>query len=215
MRINKYLAVCLGISRRKADELLSYSRVTINNKIAAVGDQVFDNDVVRLDNKEIERPADHTTIILNKPIGHVCSRDGQGSNTIYDLLPVELHKLKPVGRLDKDSSGLLLMTDDGDLAHRMSHPSFEKEKVYQVELNRKLSATDKERIESGVNLGDGLSRLKLDGSGRNWTVTMHEGRNRQIRRTFEYLHYNVVKLHRTRFGQYSLSNLAIAKYSIL
>lgn len=215
MRINKYLASSLGISRRKADELLSYSRVTINNKIADVGDQVFDNDVVRLDDKEIERPTDHTSIILNKPIGYVCSRDGQGSNTIYDLLPVELHKLKPVGRLDKDSSGLLLMTDDGDLAHRLSHPSFEKEKVYQVELNRELSATDKERIEIGVNLEDGLSRLKLDGSDRNWTVTMHEGRNRQVRRTFEYLHYNVVKLHRTRFGQYNLSDLDIAKYSIL
>jgi 23S rRNA pseudouridine2605 synthase len=128
------------------------------------------------------------------------------------LLPAAYHRLKPVGRLDKDSSGLLLLTDDGQLANQLTHPSYQKVKVYQVQLDRNLTNADQEAIEAGVKLEDGLSRLGLSGRGNNWQVQMSEGRNRQIRRTFEALGYRVIKLHRTGFGPASLAELPAGAY---
>ena len=153
-----------------------------------------------------------TTIVLNKPVGYVCSRDGQGSQTVYNLLPEQYHHLKPVGRLDKDSSGLLLLTNDGDLAYQLTHPSFEKEKVYLVSVKPSLLAKDKQKIETGVQLDDGISKLTLIKRGGKWQVIMHEGRNRQIRRTFAILNYKVIDLHRIKFGQYKLEDLPSATY---
>jgi 23S rRNA pseudouridine2605 synthase len=151
--------------------------------------------------------------MINKPAGYVCSRTGQGSSTVYDLLPADLHRLNPVGRLDKDSSGLLLMTDDGDLANRLTHPRYAKEKVYEVGLDRALSEEDASRIRQGVELPDGLSRLGLSGSGKDLVITMSEGRNRQVRRTFAALGYGVVRLHRVSFGGYGLGSLQEGRYN--
>src|SRR5690606_37238412 len=103
------------------------NRVTVNEHRAYIGQTVQLNDVVTLDGQVLNLPESHTTIMLNKPPGYVCSREGQGSKTIYKLLPEKYHSLKPVGRLDKNSSGLLLLTDDGELANRLTHPSFKKE----------------------------------------------------------------------------------------
>ena len=156
--------------------------------------------------------------MLNKPAGYVCSRRGQGSQTVYDLLPPELHQLKPVGRLDKDSSGLLLLTNDGDLANRLTHPRYGKAKLYQIKLNKSLPPEHQQQVESGVQLEDGLSRLKLDRPDdrrTSWQITMYEGRNRQIRRTFSKLGYNVVELQRTQLGPHSLGNLKTGSYSHL
>lgn len=212
MRINKYVAQATGLSRRNVDEAILQGRVMVNDAVATLGYVVQNGDHVSFDDKEIYPQEQPTTIILNKPVGYVCSRDGQGSKTVYDLLPDELYNLKPVGRLDKDSSGLLLLTNDGDLAYQLTHPSFVKEKVYQVVLDRILKPNDLQGIKKGIELNDGLSKLKLDGTGTQWTVTMHEGRNRQIRRTFEALGYSVVHLHRTTFGDYSLDQLASGQY---
>ncbi len=206
MRINQYIALATGVSRRQADQLVSKGGVTVNGQTATLGTQVQPNDLVTLQGKRLQ-PLEHQTILLHKPVGYVCSRDGQGSPTIYDLLPDTLHHLKPVGRLDKDSSGLLLMTNDGVLAHRLTHPSTHMEKIYEVRLQRPLIAEDKLKLQSGVELQDVVSKLKLTGNGLAWTVTMHEGRNRQIRRTFESLGYRVTKLHRLKIGPYSLSTL--------
>jgi 16S rRNA U516 pseudouridylate synthase RsuA-like enzyme len=113
MRINKYIALATPLSRRDADRAIQAGRVTVNGQIPETGQEVTDADVVLLDNKPIT-PAVKTTILFNKPAGYVCSRDGQGSKTIYELLPPEYQRLQSVGRLDKNSSGLILLTNDGE-----------------------------------------------------------------------------------------------------
>jgi 23S rRNA pseudouridine2605 synthase len=132
---------------------------------------------------------------------------------VYDLLPSEYHHLNPVGRLDKDSSGLLLLTNDGQLAYELTHPKFEKTKVYQVALDKPLTDSDRQHITAGIDLEDGLSRLKLEkqASSTEWLVKMSEGRNRQIRRTFAAAGYTVKKLNRIRFGDYDLGGLPQGK----
>ncbi|MES2971948.1 MAG: pseudouridine synthase [Patescibacteria group bacterium] len=217
MRLNKYLADATGMSRRAADKAIEAGKVTINGKAAVMGQQVTDTDTVKLDNNAITPAVNTVTLIINKPMGYVCSRDGQGSRTVYDLLPLELHYLKPVGRLDKESSGLLLMTNDGQLAYELTHPKFQKTKVYKIALNKPLQPLHRQMIsDHGIMLDDGPSKLQLERINEtddiNWKVTMSEGRNRQIRRTFESLGYTLPKLHRTQFGNYQLANLKPGKF---
>ena len=152
--------------------------------------------------------------MMNKPVGYVCSRKRQGDvPTIYELLPEQYQKLKTVGRLDKESSGLLLFTNDGDFAYQMTHPKFAKTKVYIVKLNRDLQPLHQQMIaDYGVKLEDGVSKLgltRLDTgeTRRRYEVLMSEGRNRQIRRTFAALGYEIEKLHRVSFGKYDLGDL--------
>lgn len=203
MRINQFIARATGISRRAADSVIQTGKVRINTVEARLNDRISEDDIVTIDNERISLSVPKT-ILLHKPEGYVCSRNGQGSTSIYELLPEELQELKPVGRLDKDSSGLLLLTNDGHLAQQLTHPSYKKEKIYEVTLDKQLSPQDKQSIQTGVRLTDGVSRLQLNGADKSWTVTMHEGRNRQIRRTFEVVHRRVTKLHRTKFGSYDL-----------
>jgi len=208
MRINKFIAQATGLSRRAADTAINADRVRSNGQPVRAGHDVTADQVVTLDGTILRAPSLHTTIMINKPPGYVSSRTGQGSQTIYDLLPSELHRLKPVGRLDKDSSGLLLLTDDGELANQLTHPRYGKTKVYEIALDRPLEPLHQQMIsEHGVQLDDGPSRLLLEKMADNslrWRVSLHEGRNRQIRRTFAALGYSVVHLHRTHFGNYSL-----------
>jgi len=214
MRINKYVAQATGMSRRAADTAIAEGRVAVNGASTEVGTEVSPNDTVTLDGKPIAPGAKLTTILLNKPVGYVVSREGQGSKTIYDLLPAEYRHLKPVGRLDKDSSGLLLLTNDGNLANELTHPRYAKTKVYEIELNRSLEPLHLQMItDHGIKLEDGPSKLQLEkmGSDKQWLITMQEGRNRQIRRTFAALGYTVTKLHRTHFGEYALNGLSPGK----
>jgi 23S rRNA pseudouridine2605 synthase len=218
VRLNKFIAQSTGISRRAADAAIAAGRVRLNSAVPIPGSTVSSTDTVTLDGAPLAQPDNtYTTIMMNKPVGYVCSRNGQGSQTIYDLLPPELHHLKPVGRLDKHSSGLLLLTDDGTLAHQLTHPSFAKTKVYKIALNQPLSHNDQLHVQNGVTLDDGVSKLELSALNatdqHNWKVTMTEGRNRQIRRTFAALGYNVVKLHRTHFGPYTLKGLLSGNYT--
>lgn len=214
MRINQFVASATGVSRRQADTYLKQQRVTINQQLAELTSHVTPTDTVMLDDNRLTLPK-IITLKLHKPTGYVCSRDGQGSRTIYELLPNKYHNLKPVGRLDKDSSGLLLLTNDGKLAHSLTHPSFQKAKTYTITLNRPLITDDKRQIERGVELQDGRSQLQLSGTGKDWLVTIHEGRNRQIRRTFQKCGYIVTKLHRTHFGNFSISGLKSGHYSVM
>ncbi len=211
MRINKFVAQATGLSRRAADRAIQEGRVAINQRLAGAGDDATQADTVTLDSRTITPPVKTQTIMLNKPTGYVCSREGQGNRTIYDLLPSALHHLKPVGRLDKYSSGLLLLTNDGELANQLTHPRYQKTKIYEVKLDKALAPADHKIITgNGVQLEDGPSRLQLDSlddSCQKWRITMQEGRNRQIRRTFQTLDYTVKKLHRTNFGSYELDNL--------
>jgi 23S rRNA pseudouridine2605 synthase len=211
MRINKYLAAHTTLSRRGADAAIAEGRVLLNGRLPGPGDAVGAGDTVILDNNPVIPDVTRQTIMFNKPSGYVCSRDGQGSSTVYDLLPTEYQHLNPVGRLDKNSSGLLLLTNDGDLANELTHPRYRKTKVYEVRLDKSLAPLHQQMINDiGVQLDDGPSQLgleKLDEQGIQWRIRMHEGRNRQIRRTFEALGYTVKYLHRTTFGDYTLSGL--------
>lgn len=243
VRLNKFLAERLGISRRQADDLIAARRILVNDKVAVLGERIDKDDkvcyngrirdlglaekaqsLVELNGKVlIPSGVNYVYLALNKPVGYVCSRKRQGEiPTIYELLPPKYQELKTVGRLDKDSSGLILLTNDGDFAFKMTHPGFAKTKIYEVELDRGLAPLHQQMIgEFGIEIGDGVSRLGLerletgegdgtlqpDGSRKFWRVTMNEGRNRQIRRTFGALGYTVIKLHRVEFGKYRLAGL--------
>ena len=230
-RLNKFLALRLGSSRREADELIVSGRIKVNGLPAILGQRVKEGDEVSVDGKTFtadEKP-NYIYLILNKPAGFVCSRRQQGDNpTIYSLLPTQLHNLKPVGRLDKDSSGLLLLTNDGEFAHKMTHPSFKKIKSYEVSLLTPLDPEDMRKInEEGVQLEDGLSKFSViyldpehqsTNTGlppRRYIVEMTEGRNRQIRRTFAALGHKVSRLHRTQFGQYMIGDLGEGHYQVI
>ncbi len=214
MRINKYLALATGLSRRAADAAITAGEVSVNDLPPQAGQDISADDTV-LFHGTIVRPAEQITLLLNKPVGYVCSRDGQGSQTIYNLLPPRYHNLKSVGRLDKNSSGVLLLTNNGELAQQLTHPSYGKNKVYEVELDKKLTAGDKTQLSQGVPIEDYISRLELQPDDENWLVTMTEGKNRQIRKTFSALGYEVKELRRIQFGEYKLGQLRTGHYTVL
>jgi 23S rRNA pseudouridine2605 synthase len=222
MRINKYIAERSDLSRRGADEAIAQNRVTINGQLPNNGQRVLESDVVELDGKPLANKPKTITIMLHKPVGFVCSKDGQGSKTIYELLPPELQSLNPVGRLDKDTSGLLLMTNDGDLLNTMAHPSFHKQKTYHIALHKPLLDEDKHRITNiGVDIGDkrlskfSVKKITSKKHMSAYEVQLSEGRNRQIRRTFKALGYFVNHLHRTTFADYKLDSLEVGKLRYL
>ncbi|MBP9852638.1 MAG: rRNA synthase [Patescibacteria group bacterium] len=217
MRINKFLAQNTQLSRRSADAAVQDGRVTVNGVRATLGSAVTDASQVTLDGAKII-PRNHTTTLtLHKPVGYVCSRNGQGSPTVYELLPPEFHALNMVGRLDKDSSGLLLLTDDGDFANHLTHPKFAKAKRYEVTLDTALQPLHQQMISDyGVTLGDGKSTFvvtRIDDRPNTYEAVLSEGRNRQIRRTFAALGYTVTVLHRTNFGPYALNGLQSGSFT--
>ena len=163
IRLNKYLAERLGVSRREADELIAAGKVTIDGKPAITGARVDNTNKVCYNNRIVPFETNFLYLAFHKPIGYVCSRRAQGpAPTIYDLLPQKYHHLKTVGRLDKDSSGLILLTNDGDFAFQMTHPRFRKVKIYEVELDHPLEPLHQQMISDfGVMLDDGPSRFKI------------------------------------------------------
>lgn len=221
IRINKFLAGATGMSRREADEAVAGRYVRINDQIAEMGSRVLPTDEVYLDKQRITARTSNTYLALNKPTEYICSRRRQGETpTIYELLPEGYKALKPVGRLDRESSGLILLTDDGDFAHSMTHPSFHKTKTYEVTISKPLEPLHRQMISDiGITLEDGVSKLQLDrlkdGDETQWRVSMHEGRNRQIRRTFGGLGYAVKALHRTNFGNYSLGDIKPGEFKLI
>lgn len=163
IRLNKFLAERLGVSRREADDLIAAGQILVNDKPASLGARIDKNDKVCYNKKTIPFETEFLYLAMNKPVGYVCSRRAQGSApTLYDLLPEEYKKLKTVGRLDKDSSGLILLTNDGDFAFQMTHPKFHKEKVYEVELDRPLEPLHQQMISDyGIMLDDGPSKFLI------------------------------------------------------
>lgn len=221
IRLNKFLAEKVGISRRVADDFIANGKVLINGKKVALGARISEGDEVVLNGKKVDNsPVKYTYLMLNKPEGYVSSRKAQGdAPTLYELLPAEYQKLKTVGRLDKNSSGLILLTDDGDFAFTHTHPKFFKIKTYIVTLDRALAPLHQQEISDfGIKLDDGPSKLfltKLGDDRTKWQVEMSEGRNRQIRRTFSALGYNVEKLHRIEFGNYNLGELKPGDFKLV
>lgn len=207
MRINRFVATATGMSRREADIAIEAGRITIDGQTAELGSAVTDSQAVALDGSTLSLPTTKT-IMLNKPTGYVSSRAQQGSApTIYELLPSELHTLKPIGRLDKDSSGLLLLTNDGQLSHRLAHPSNNKWKIYEITTQPALQPKQLEALRQGVMLEDGVSVMEVSKHSKGYTVRLQEGRNRQIRRSIEAVGSKVITLHRTKIGALELGTL--------
>lgn len=210
MRINQFVAGAGGLSRRGADAAISAGRVTVGGRPGILGETVAEGADIRLDGRLLKPPATACYLILNKPAGYISSRARQGkAPTVYDLLPAELRDVRLAGRLDRESSGLLLLANDGNFIYRYSHPSASKRKTYELTLARPFAAADRDRLTKGVELDDGLSLVTLErANGRNLTVSLTTGRNRQLRRTFGALGYAIERLHRTQIGPYRLGNLA-------
>lgn len=221
IRLNKFLAEKVGLSRREADNLIADGKVLVNQQPAVLGARISETDEIICDGKNIStKKPEYIYLMLNKPVGYVSSRKVQGEvPTLYELLPEKYQKLKTVGRLDKNSSGLILLTNDGDFAFKHTHPKFYKLKTYLVELDQTLAPLHQQEISDfGIHLEDGLSKLfltKLDEDRLKWQVEMSEGRNRQIRRTFAALGYKVVKLHRIEFGHYKLGDLKTGEFKLV
>ncbi len=161
IRLNKFLAERLGVSRREADALISAGKILVDDKPAVTGAKIDKNSKVCYNKKIIPFEVDFLYLAFNKPVGYVCSRRAQGdAPTLYELLPTKYQNLKTVGRLDKDSSGLILLTNDGDFAYQMTHPKFRKEKIYQVVLDKPLQPLHQQMISDyGVMLADGSSKF--------------------------------------------------------
>ena len=218
MRINKFLAECGVASRRACDKLIESGAVLVNGKKAAIGDDVSEKDEITVDGQPVKRKLVHSYYIMNKPKGYVCTvKDDKDRKTVMSLLPEGAGRVYPVGRLDYDTEGLLLFTDDGDLAFRLTHPKSEIPKTYLVRIEGAIEDKELNRLRAGVELDGkltGKSKVKVIETDKQYTklhVTINEGRNRQVRRMFECVGKQVDFLKRIRIGDLGLGSLARGK----
>jgi 23S rRNA pseudouridine2605 synthase len=215
MRLNKYVAHCGICSRRQAIDLIKHGQISVNGQpMYEPGYQVAKEDKVSYRGKIIQPEANLVYVLLNKPKGVITSvKDENGRKTVMDLLGDKIsERVFPVGRLDRDTTGLLLLTNDGDLAKKLTHPSHRVPKVYQAKLNTPLTKADLEKIQQGLTLEDGLVNVKWinyasDQEKDNITLEIHVGRNRIVRRIFESLGYEVLKLDRVYLAGLTKKNL--------
>ena len=218
MRINRYIASCSVASRRKCDELITSGRVRINDKVAELGTLVADGDVVTVDGKVVSMPHGFLYIILNKPRGVMTTcYDPQKRKTILDLIPKkELGGVRifPVGRLDYNTEGLLLLTNDGEFTRQLSHPTTKIEKTYIAEIDTPISKEHLRQLETGIKIEGELTHPAKAKLINPTTVELKitQGRNRQVRKMFEALDYKVYNLKRTAIGRLQLGNLPRGKY---
>ena len=208
-RLQKVIANSGLVSRRKAEELISAGRVTVNDEtVTQLGTQVSANDMIMVDGN----PLPHEELeyyLVNKPRKYVCtSNDEHGRKKVTDLVDTTA-RIYPVGRLDYDSSGLIILTNDGEFANKLTHPKFHLPKTYHVTVKGLLTKNDLNVVRRGVRLDDDTKTLPaeihitnqdVDNAKTTFDITIYEGKNRQIRRMMEALGYEVSKLHRTQFG---------------
>lgn len=213
-RISKHLADCGVASRRKAEEIVLAGRVQLNGEtVTDLGRRVMPSDELRLDGKPLTKPEGHLYILLNKPRGYLTtSSDDRGRKTVMQLVETHGHRVFPVGRLDMDTEGLLLLTDDGELAFRLTHPRKMVEKVYVASLKEPLKEDSVERMRIGIMLEGSMTAPAnvriLHPSGLMIEVSIHEGRKRQVRRMVEEAGSKVISLKRIRLGPLELGKLA-------
>ena len=213
-RLNKYIASSGLCSRRKADELIESGVVMVNGKkVTELGFSVKPKDKVFVNGKLIH-PIKHEYYRFYKPAGYITTADDEkGRKTIYDLLPENLHKLKPVGRLDKDSTGLIILTNDGDLINELTHPSAKVPKLYRVSINGKISQKDIDTMYKGIEIEPGkiayaqVDVLDFDNTTTVMEIVLHQGLNRQIRKMFEHLGFEVLTLKRVQHATITLDGL--------
>lgn len=221
MRLNKYLADCGVASRRECDRLISDGCVKINGNVATLGTAVEEGDQVTVNGKRAVLKAKNYYIMLHKPKGCVTTvKDELGRKTVMDFVDVKA-RLFPVGRLDYDTEGLLILTNDGEIANKLTHPRNKVEKTYVARISGKLSEAERRQLERGVEL-DGSTTLpakvKILGSDEHNTrveITISEGRNRQVKRMFECVGKEVEFLKRTAVGELRLGGLQRGTYRFL
>ncbi len=219
-RLNKFLAESGIASRRKADQLIEEGKVIVNGKPAKVG-QTIDpvKDRIKVSGKPVEKPRFEYVMFHKSKDSLTTKSDPEGRKTIYDILPPEFRHLHPIGRLDRATTGLLILTNDGDLTQRLAHPKFHVSKVYRAMLNKPLELEDAQVIAKGVELDGVMTKSAsintIGDDGLNIEITISEGRYRQVRRMFEAVGYEVLKLKRTHFGPIDLGRLALGKTRLL
>ena len=215
MRINKYLADAGVASRRACDKLIEEKKVYINGKIATLGEEVDYSDTVTVEGRVV-RPTDKLVYyMMNKPKGYVTTvKDDKGRKTVMDLFPKKNERVYPVGRLDYDTEGLLIFTNDGDLANRLTHPVNEVPKTYVAKIEGKVGENDIAKLRGGVYI-DGVKTkkcsVKIVEETKEFTkvsVTITEGRNRQVRKMFAAIGFEVAFLKRTKIGDLTLRGLS-------
>ena len=218
IRLNRFIANAGVCSRREADGLIASGKIKVNGKVIhEMGYKVKKTDKVEYKGQKL-RSETHQYVLLNKPKGFVTTtKDPHAKRTVMELVERACdERIYPVGRLDKDTTGLLLFTNDGDTAKKLTHPSHKVKKIYQVELDKSITREDFEKILSGVTLDDGLAPVNelatLSDDNKVLGVEIHIGRNRIVRRIFEHLGYTVKKLDRVMFASLTKKNLPRGKF---
>lgn len=217
IRLQRFLAQAGVASRRGAEELIRQGRVKVNGKVAKIGQTVSESDKVELDGHQIrENKEEKVVIALNKPRGFVTTKaDEFDRQTVYDLLP-KIKGLHSIGRLDLDSEGLIIFTNDGDLTLRLSHPRYGHLKTYQVITDPEINIQDIEQFIEGIELEDGFARAeKAVKIPNGCLIVLSEGRKRQVRRMIEALGLEVIRLKRIKIGNLSLGELKIGEWKQL
>lgn len=214
MRLQRYLAMAGMASRRQAEAWIAAGRVTVNGQVARLGQRVGPGDQVAVDGEPVASRPGRVVLALYKPVGYTTSlADPHAEHLVRELIPPEVGRVFPVGRLDRDSSGLLLLTNDGELAFRLTHPRFGVSKAYEVWVEGHPGPGHLRRAREGVELGDGRARaagvrvLQRLPDRTLLAVTLREGKKREIRRLFEVLGHPVLELCRVRFGNVTLEGL--------
>ncbi len=221
MRLNKWIAQAGVCARRSADHLILSGKILINDQVmTTLGYQVKLNDTVKYKGRLLAAEK-FVYILLHKPKNTITTRqDPQGRKTVLDLITPKVHqRIYPVGRLDRNTTGLLLLTNDGNWAQKLAHPSFQITKVYHVTLATPLSKIDYQKIQQGIVLPDGkflVDQIKyLSPDKKKLSLTIHSGKNRIIRRVFEHLHYNIQVLNRVQYGSLTQHQLPYGQWRYL
>lgn len=223
MRLQKFMADAGVASRRKCEDLIRAGRVTVNGSVAVLGCTVEDADEVLLDGEPLKRAEEKVVILFNKPKNVICTSDeGEDRVKVTDYFRALPYRLYTVGRLDFDSEGLIIVTNDGDAANRLMHPRYGTSKTYRVHCTGWLTPEDKRMLRNGVELEDGLTspaqlrilRERQDGT-TELELTIHEGKNRQVRRMLAALGHETLRLERTAIGKLQLGGLKSGQWRFI
>lgn len=208
IRLNKYFSEVGYCSRRQGDKLIEAGRVTVNGSIATLGDKINEEDVVKVDGKVVERIQRYEYILLNKPVGITSTTDLSDPTNMIEFVNYP-HRIFPVGRLDKDSEGLILLTSDGDIVNKVLRSGNEHDKEYRVTVDKVITKTFLQSMRSGVHILNTVTKpAKVRQNNKHqFTIILHEGLNRQIRRMCSKLGYHVTRLVRTRIMHLTDQNL--------
>ena len=222
VRLNKFLAAASVASRRGGDQLIADGKVKINGAVAVLGSVVEPSDVVTVNGKQVKASEEKVYLMLNKPAGYITTvSDDRGRPTVMQLLPDTEVRVFPVGRLDYDTQGLLLFTNDGDLAQKLMHPSKEFVKTYVATVAGVVTQKELAELESGVDIGGFVTSkakakvLSSDARKTKVELKIHEGKNRQVRRMFEAVGHTVAALERVALGKLSLGGLKVGAWRYL